>query len=98
MSSAPRVPAHQRAFYRKYIVSAAWKRRAREAKERAGWRCQTCPDEGTPDAPLGVHHLTYAHLGNEPPEDLLVQCEQCHALGHEGEDGEDGRERRMPNG
>lgn len=30
---------------------------------------------------MRVHHLSYAHLGDEPDEDLQVLCRGCH-LGH----------------
>ena len=31
---------------------------------------------------LEVHHLSYANLGRELPEDLIVLCPQCHAAQH----------------
>lgn len=31
---------------------------------------------------LQVHHLSYANIGNEAPEDLTVLCRACHAKGH----------------
>lgn len=31
---------------------------------------------------LEVHHLTYARLGRELPDDLIVLCPACHAAAH----------------
>jgi hypothetical protein len=48
--------------------------------DRAGWRCETlgCPSEG----PLQTHHLSYARVGKERDDDLIVLCEECHARYH----------------
>jgi 5-methylcytosine-specific restriction endonuclease McrA len=32
---------------------------------------------------LHVHHVTYRNLGDEPPEDLIVLCTECHKRVHE---------------
>jgi hypothetical protein len=64
--------------YETYIRSAAWKRKADAAKERAMWRCQGC---GRPQGiiSLSAHHSVYARLGYEIPEDLTVLCQEaCH--------------------
>lgn len=29
-----------------------------------------------------IHHLTYEHCGNEPREDLMILCKQCHEREH----------------
>jgi hypothetical protein len=29
---------------------------------------------------LNVHHLSYAHVGHESPEDVEVLCARCHEL------------------
>ena len=31
---------------------------------------------------LEVHHLSYARLGRELPDDLIVLCPACHAIAH----------------
>jgi len=31
---------------------------------------------------LEVHHNSYAHVGREAPEDLVVLCGECHATFH----------------
>ena len=67
--------------YKTYIRSDEWRDRATAAKERAGWRCQTCnvPDN---QAVLHAHHRTYERLGNEEPNDITVLCAECHAKFH----------------
>ena len=62
--------------YYKYIKSPKWKRLSRETKALAGWKCQVC---NSPDN-LSTHHRTYAHLGREAADDLLVLCRKCHKL------------------
>lgn len=65
--------------YKSYLQSPEWKTRATAAKERAGYRCQLC-NRSSKQVTLNVHHRTYAHLGNETPDDLTVLCEDCHEL------------------
>ena len=64
----------KRDFYQTYLGSAAWKAQAKAARARAGHRCTRCKRAG----PLDVHHLTYARLGHELPEDLVAVCHACH--------------------
>ena len=66
--------------YDEYLTTTSWMCRAMQAKDRANWHCQTpgCLSEG----PLEVHHLTYARVGRERPDDLVVLCEDCHAAAH----------------
>ena len=65
--------------YKEYIKSAAWhqKRLARLKKDK--YTCQKCGDTES----LEVHHLTYAHLGDEPMEDLICLCRACHQKVHD---------------
>lgn len=74
-------------FYYRYIVSADWKKKSDEAKQRAGNRCQVCNQSGRV-VTLNTHHRTYKNLGNEKPEDLTVLCEDCHETFH--------RNKRLP--
>lgn len=62
--------------YQIYIRSDAWRQKANEAKERAGWRCQVC--NGTER--LQAHHRNYDRLGHELPEDITILCDECHEL------------------
>ena len=67
-----------RHWYLAYRRSEAWKARRRAALERAGWRCQTdCGRRATQ-----VHHLDYARVGREAPEDLVALCADCHRAAH----------------
>lgn len=64
--------------YKSYLNSAAWKRLAREMKERAGWACQAC-DKG--DTKLDPHHRSYRNIGfPEEASDIIVLCSYCHSL------------------
>ena len=65
--------------YREYIESEEWRRKAVQAKERAGWRCQVCNRRGD-EVTLDAHHRTYARLGRERPDDITVLCRECHQM------------------
>jgi hypothetical protein len=67
---------HGRIDYYKYIRSPKWKRLSREAKERSGWKCALCNSGER----LETHHKTYANLGHERPEDLIVLCHRHHEM------------------
>jgi hypothetical protein len=67
--------------YAEYIKSSEWKRKADQAKEDAGFRCQLCNASGT-ETTLHAHHRTYENLGDELPEDITVLCADCHAKFH----------------
>lgn len=63
--------------YNKYLKSAKWKAKRGAAIDKAGNKCQRC---GYPAYKLEVHHLSYEHLFDEPPGDLLVVCKSCHEI------------------
>lgn len=65
--------------YQDYLRSARWKRKARAARQRAGYLCQLC---NKADWPLEVHHRTYERLGFELPGDLIALCGECHGRHH----------------
>ena len=65
--------------YRTYIRSDEWRKKAEEAKAKAGNRCQVC-DRSRAEVQLDAHHRTYKHLGNERPGDITVLCRDCHQL------------------
>jgi hypothetical protein len=65
--------------YQAVMQSAGWRRRRSQAIRQAGRRCQECGAAG----PLDVHHLSYAHLGDERPYELAVLCERCHERVHD---------------
>lgn len=64
------------AAYRAHIASPEWRAIRKMALARARHRCQLCRSTWR----LAVHHNGYDHLGNEPPEDLIVLCGKCHAF------------------
>lgn len=72
-----------RVNYEEYIKSADWQVKRKAALSRAGGRCQLC--RGTKR--LNVHHNTYANLGDERDEDLVVLCKKCHDIYHVKRDG-----------
>ena len=74
--------------YNEYIQSDEWKEKSRQAKERAGYRCQLCNRKGN-DTTLHTHHNTYDRLLLEDDTDLIVLCKKCHAKFHDVEIQED---------
>lgn len=71
-----RVP--DKATWKKYLRSKAWRDRRMEAIEKAGFRCHACGRREWDTSKLQVHHLSYDRLGREEDEDLEVWCERCH--------------------
>ena len=65
--------------YNEYIQSDEWKEKSLALRCKVG-KCQIC---GTSNKKLQVHHNSYRNLGHEPPEDLTVLCERCHAIFHQ---------------
>lgn len=60
------------------MASREWGLKKEAIRERSGGKCERCwisNHEVT-------HHETYAHLGNEPLEDLLGICRLCHHYLH----------------
>ncbi len=60
--------------YKRYLASREWALRKEQVLDRSRGFCERCglaPYEST-------HHVTYAHIGNEPLEDLLGVCNPCH--------------------
>lgn len=66
--------------YTVYIQSARWKLTREAVLRRDKKRCVRCG--GT--YRLQVHHTTYAHFGDEPLDDLITLCDECHDLEHPG--------------
>jgi hypothetical protein len=64
--------------YEAYLNSPEWKARRKAVLERCGGVCERCRKYLVDE----VHHLTYAHVFNEPLEDLQGLCKPCHALLH----------------
>ena len=68
--------------YKEYISSPEWKERAKELKEKIGYKCQLCGSVGD-DHSLHVHHNNYKNPGHEEDNDLVVLCANCHAKFHD---------------
>lgn len=65
--------------YAEYLRSDEWQIVRDFALERAEKRCQLCNE----DAPLQIHHRTYARRGAEALADVVALCGPCHQLFHE---------------
>lgn len=65
--------------YQTYLASREWALKREAVRQRSSNRCERTIDGqrcvGSQDS---VHHLTYARVGNEPLEDLLGVCNDCH--------------------
>ena len=64
--------------YKQYLQTPEWQERRKAALRRAGYACQVCNRGRT----LHVHHRTYERRGVELARDLIVLCDECHALYH----------------
>ena len=64
--------------YRDYLRSDAWRQRRNDALRRDGFVCVRCSGRKR----LEVHHLTYARMGHEEPNDLVTLCSACHQAQH----------------
>lgn len=64
--------------YRTYLRSEGWQRTRERKFEQAGRECVVCASASK----LQIHHRTYARLGRERLEDLVVLCDDCHATYH----------------
>jgi 5-methylcytosine-specific restriction endonuclease McrA len=56
-----------------------WALLKRQVHRRDRYRCRLC---GCDDAPLHVHHCTYANYAEERLEDLITLCSRCHKRYH----------------
>lgn len=75
----------KKAEYQKYLQSAHWQTRRKEAIEAMDHACERCsmPRWLTQIAyqqDLNVHHLNYQNLGHEEFTDLEVLCRRCHDI------------------
>jgi len=72
------------AEYDRHLQSKTWKRKAKAARRRAGWRCERCGES----RPLDVHHKTYARFKKELAKDLEALCRPCHEAHHAKKEGD----------
>jgi hypothetical protein len=61
-------------FYLRYLRSSEWKAKRQSVLERDQYRCQVWFEHHGEE----VHHRSYLHLGDEPLEDLVTLCRECH--------------------
>lgn len=64
--------------YKQYLQTPEWQERRKAALKRAGYKCQVC----NRSRQLHTHHRTYERRGAELARDLIVLCDECHALYH----------------
>lgn len=70
------------ARYDHYLRIDCWmKVMRRSVLERANHRCQ-CRKRCNGARATQVHHVSYARLGKEQPQDLLAVCDACHRWLH----------------
>lgn len=71
-------------WYRRYLLSPHWLRFRELVYLAAGYRCVQCGWAQQPGEKwrLEVHHVSYAHLGEEHPEDVTVLCDRCYDTTH----------------
>lgn len=65
--------------YLLYLLTPEWNEKRKRLIALANYTCQWCNAQNTV---LQLHHLTYAHRGDEPDEDLIVLCKDCHEKHH----------------
>jgi 5-methylcytosine-specific restriction endonuclease McrA len=65
--------------YNQYLLTEHWQKTRKATLAARGYQCEKCRKRG---GELHVHHLTYARLGQERPEDLQVLCSECHRWEH----------------
>ena len=64
----------RREKYAAYLLTDRWRAKREKVLLRDGYRCTACWDAEATE----VHHLTYAHIGDEPLFDLTSVCAACH--------------------
>ncbi len=73
----------QTEFYKRYIRSIKWKKKAAERIEYDGRKCRMCNrPESTCRNGLSVHHISYKNLGHESLNEIISLCPGCHQKLH----------------
>ena len=73
-------------WYREYLQSEEWQRKADRCKRLAGYKCERC---GATGRVLHAHHNkedypdVYKRAGKERGSDLLAVCVDCHEAIHQ---------------
>jgi hypothetical protein len=69
------------ALYKSYLNSPEWARFRLHVFNKRGRRCEDC---GISNVPLQLRHVYYDRVGNERPEDVIINCIPCHQRKHPG--------------
>lgn len=64
--------------YQDYLSSPEWKLKREKVISRCLNVCERCHSNTVEQ----VHHLTYENIFNEPLEDLMGLCRECHKCIH----------------
>lgn len=67
-------------WYNEYLQTPEWHARRTKVLERAGYLCEGCRETAAAE----VHHLSYAHAGDEFLFELVALCHSCHERWHAG--------------
>jgi len=67
---------HGRTTYSGYIISAAWHVKCQKVLQSRGGQCEACKSGENNN----VYHTTFARLGHEKDDDLVVLCDKCHTI------------------
>lgn len=67
--------------YKTYIKSPAWKARRLAFFKKYGKQCTVCGSRTR----VGLHHISYRHVGRELDEELVALCWTHHEAYHEVE-------------
>jgi 5-methylcytosine-specific restriction endonuclease McrA len=70
---------HRERPYAERRKTREWAILKRQVHRRDEYRCRLC---GSDEAPLHVHHSTYANYAEERLEDLITLCGTCHERFH----------------
>lgn len=83
-AAGERTQAGNREEYDDYLRSERWQALRAKIVARAGGKCEGCLSAYAEH----VHHLSYAHRGNEFAFELLAVCQTCHERLHDREAAE----------
>ena len=72
----------RRKSYTAYLKTNHWLNKRIRLIAIANKTCADCGKQYKKNQCLALHHLTYARIGNELDEDIVVICHKCHGLRH----------------
>lgn len=67
--------------YKEYIKSGAWMKRKEQYFKKFGKECAICKSPYR----IGLHHISYRHVGRELDEELVALCWTHHSAYHDQE-------------